>query len=40
MTRKPLRRHSQKIQNPQPKKFFFECRAEDLPNLVRVWTAL
>jgi len=28
--------------NPQPptKKFFFECRLEDLPNLLRVWTGL
>jgi len=30
------------IKNPQPptKKFCFECRLEDLPNLLRVWTAL
>jgi len=34
-----LRRHSQKKWNPKPK-IFFHCRLEDLPSLLRVWTAL
>jgi len=34
-----LWRHSQKIYNLQPK-IFFECRVEDLLNLLRVWTAV
>jgi len=34
-----LRRHSQKISIPQPKNFF-ECRLEDLPSLLSLWTAL
>jgi len=29
-----------KICNPQPKKFLYEHRLEDLPNLLRVWTTL
>jgi len=34
-----LRHHSQKIHTPN-QKIFFECRLEDLLNLLRVWTAL
>jgi len=26
--------------NPKPKKILFHCRLEDLPSLLRTWTAL
>jgi len=34
--------HSQKICPPETpnQNIFFECRLEDLPNVMRVWTAL
>jgi len=34
-----LGRYSQKFKT-QNQKNFFHCRLEDLPNLLRVWTAL
>jgi len=34
-----LLRHSQKIHNPQPKKFF-ECNLKDCPICLSPWTAL
>jgi len=42
MAQKPLHlwRHSQKICNPQPKNFCFECRLEDWPIRLSHSTAL
>jgi len=34
-----LRRHPKKTKQTQNQTIFFQCRLEDLPSLLRVWTA-